>query len=176
MRIWRFPRKNPVTKLHERVGMMHWTPQPKRKAQDAIFRFQFFFSPKCNPGVSCFLEDAQSDPRMAHRERERERGGKSNARLSTSPRETPATRLRGAAEYPNISPICFSPSLFKCSFSSSPWLGLKYSMTLSLITSACRGNFVRQNRNALFWRECDPRARPKKKKKKKKKKKGCSVS
>lgn len=37
-------------------------------------------------------------------------------------------------------------------------------MTLSLITSACQGNFVKQNRNALFWRECDPRARPGKKK------------
>ena len=130
----------------------------------------FFFLPSATP-ASLVFSRMLSQIRAWRTERERERGGKSNARLSTSPRETPATRLRGAAEYPNISPICFSPSLSKCSFSSSPWLGLKYSMTLSLITSACRGNFVRQNRNALFWRECDPRARPKKKKKKKKEKK-----
>lgn len=36
-----------------------------------------------------------------------------------------------------------------------------YSMTLLLITSACHGNFVRQNRNALFWWDCDPCACPK---------------
>lgn len=30
-------------------------------------------------------------------------------------------------------------------------LGLKCSMTPSLITSACQSNFVSQNRNALFW-------------------------
>lgn len=35
------------------------------------------------------------------------------------------------------------------------------STTSPLITSACHGNFVRQKRNALFWRDDDPLARPK---------------
>lgn len=50
------------------------------------------------------------------------------------------------------------PFLFLVFFSYAPvfvsfslLLGLKWNMTLLLITSACQSNFVRQNWNALFW-------------------------
>lgn len=69
----------------------------------------------------------------------------SNARLSTSLTETLST------SHAELSNIQISTFFVQIPLSPSLLLGLKYSMTLLLITSACQGNFVRQNRNALFW-------------------------
>lgn len=119
----------------------------KKKNRDVIFQRSraLRFLSQVNPGVSV-LEDAQSVPRMAHRGKWRSVIHKS---LWNAVNES-----RGAVKYPNI-------HLFVQMFPSfSLLLGSKYSMTLLLITSACQGNFVRQNRNALFWWDCDPWACP----------------
>lgn len=65
----------------------------------------------------------------------------------------------GARRRVKISPK--STLCSECSFHPRRRSVLRYSTTPLLITSACHGNFVRQKRNALFWRDCNPWARPK---------------
>lgn len=67
-----------------------------------------------------------------------------------------ANGARGRVKISPKSTLCS-----ECSFHPRRRSVLRYSTTPPLITSACHGNFVRQKRNALFWRDCNPWARPK---------------